>query len=155
MMKIEIQDGCMKVDPIELFHALTDEQKTLVARMIAFDEHMIDCVCQMIATGTVDWADGYWSMWSTGKDNTCLDRARQRLLPLMPEIMRTFVTELINQRDAADKREKQWRDHCFELRRRWSDSKMPDDRIDYSRPPKLTAEQVETLIQQWESKDTQ
>lgn len=117
-MKIELKDGVMQVDPVELFHALSDEKKIEVARMIAFSEHM---------------------------------QARQRLLPLMPEIMRTIITELINQRDTADKRENQWQSHCFELQRRWNDAKMPDRDIDYFRAPRLTADQVEQLIEKWKS----
>lgn len=156
---MKIEKGTLQVDIREAFSSLSSEDKREVAKIIAFDNALIEAMCKLLTKSEIVWSDDeYEQAWycsSTGtKNSDCLEPARIALLPLMPEIATRFIAQLIRERDSAHRLADQWRNHCWELQDRWSDTKRPSDTIDYSRPPLLSQEQVEALLKEWESSPT-
>jgi hypothetical protein len=89
-------------------------------------------------------------MYSPGKNSNCIEKARIALLPLMDEISQAFIADLIQERDEAWKLEDQWRRRVWKIQSAWHNAKLPDENVDWRKPPKTTAEQAKELIEKWE-----
>lgn len=138
---------CIRIE--DLINGLGPEGKREFAKTVAFDDTLIECMCQWLVTGQVDWDSEYGAWWSmTTGPVPILEKARLALMPLMDDIAAKVIQDLVRERDAQASQCEQWRDRCWQVERYWRDSKLPDHDIDYGKPT-ITREQVRELLEKW------
>lgn len=155
----KVEEGNVKIDVETLFYSLDDVAKTRVAKFLAFDERLVECVVKWLTKGRVKWdnpdwdAPGHddqdqdWHVFVTG-NKAVLEDVRRLLLTKRDEVVSRLVGDLAHGRDIADWEAEQWRSLCWYIQNRWHDKEeRPKDRIDYeNRPRRLTEDEVAKLI---------
>lgn len=101
-MKITTEKGRASFDVAAFVEAMDDETRNEVARHIVSDQAVLETVAEAAANGChfVEMSNplhderGYWSIGG-------VDKLRQKLIELMPEIARETVRDLLRKLDRA------------------------------------------------------
>ena len=151
---MKIEKGEVIIDIRELLEALDPKDLREVARTAAFDVEIIECLCKWISTGEVAWDgdDGIpWYIFTTSKSSV-LEKAKKALMPLMGDIEKQFIAELMRDRDFYESLYEQYRNQLWHLERIWRESEYPPNfRPDYGRTY-YTKEDAKKAIEAFERK---
>ncbi len=125
-MKTFIKDGKMSVDIHELFDAMSDEDRKVFCKFAVFSETLFEGIINTVVNGET-WDDGWWI---GGMDQ----RLRAKLIPLMPEIVREFVSGLLTENARYAKTIKMHESMLFRLMREWPNVEKCPVESSYMRP---------------------
>ena len=111
-LRIKVNRGDMVIDIMELVRSMGPKERADVARFLCAEEYLFKAALEYVATGSYfsDDADGDWSF-----NRESLAEMRERLVPLMPDVIQGLVEELVRQRDQAKALEKRANDWAWAL----------------------------------------
>lgn len=147
-MKAEIKDGQLKIDLYELVRTLPDQQLKQIARYVAAQEELFEAVLSYVVNGSF-YADEDGSWWF---DRSKLLELREKLTPLMPEVAKGALKNVLSQRDEAIKETERFRKWAWSMYRAWPEShwRSRPDLPEWLPTPGPTDEEVEVLMSQGE-----
>lgn len=119
-MKTKCEKGVVSFDACEFVESLDIEAKRAIARAIIADEDMFSALADQVATGSFFDNDkhplcddaGWWSIGDVTK-------LRLKLLPLMPEVTRELVRQLVRDRKQALALKEQRDEEYWEMWHAW------------------------------------
>src|SRR4051812_39524102 len=111
-MKLKIESGELRIDVQELIQSMDQETKTNVARHLVASEQLFKAVLECVTTGAFHLDDGDGNWWFCAES---VAKLREQLIPLMPEVTRELVREVLRQRDSASQEERRWRDAYWKV----------------------------------------
>jgi len=159
----KVEKGDVKIDVETLFYSLDDVAKSRVAKALAFDQRVVECVVKWLVKGRVEWDNPKWDApghddedndwWcSSGAERPVLEEIRLKLLTSKDELVSKLIGDLLDSRNFLSWERDEYRKLCWDLERRWHDKESPNSRTDYYHTPaRLTREQVAEWIKRREA----
>lgn len=127
-MKLTIENTKLSFDLRELFESLTDEQRAEAGKLLIAERHLFNAVAECLAD---DSRFGhYFGDWSF--DPEFVAELRAKLLPLMPQIARRTVEQLMVERDQAEADAERIRNWAWSMYHGWPEGS-------YATRPSMTA----------------
>lgn len=117
------KDGVLKINMRDLVDAMSDETRAELCRYLTADEVLFGAVLDCVVDGDFHGTDAHGSWWLSGEETAKL---RAKLLPMMPQVARDLVRELMQERDRARDMERHYREETFRLYHAWPDSYLRD-----------------------------
>lgn len=111
--QVTIKEGVVSIDLADIVDRMDQTTRDELCRQLLAQETLFQAVVDALSTGV--YFENWWFSYET------MTEMRAKLAPLMPDVIRALVKDLIWQRDCALQEKKRMWDWAYKLYHQWPD----------------------------------
>lgn len=100
----------------DVIDKLEPKQRTDILKLVGFDRQLFTSLVEMLASGVTE--DGWWF------DSRSMDKLREQLVPMMPQVCIEKVRGLIYERNSAEAEQKRCSNWAWRMYHSWPESAL-------------------------------